>query len=37
MRPGLGLVPFAVDVHASQHGTPTRLMHAIDAGLVQEG
>lgn len=37
VRPGLGLVPFAVDAHASQYGTPTRLMHAVDAGLVPEG
>lgn len=34
IRPGLGLVPFAVDVHASQYGTTTRLLHA---GLVPEG
>ncbi|HEV2065757.1 MAG TPA: Type 1 glutamine amidotransferase-like domain-containing protein [Thermomicrobiales bacterium] len=37
IRPGLGLVPFAVDVHASQYGTPTRLLHAVRAGLVPEG
>lgn len=37
VRPGLGLVPFAVDVHASQYGTPTRLLHAISAGAVPEG
>ena len=37
IRPGLGLVPFAVDVHASQYGTPTRLLHAVNAGLVPEG
>jgi cyanophycinase len=36
-RPGLGLVPFAVDVHASQWGTLTRLVHAVAAGLVGEG
>jgi len=36
-RPGLGLVPFAVDVHASQWGTLTRLVHAVAAGLVDEG
>ena len=35
--PGLGLVPFAVDVHATQWGTLTRLVHAVDAGLVAEG
>ncbi len=37
IRPGLGLVPFAVDVHASQWGTLTRLLHAVQAGLVPEG
>jgi cyanophycinase len=37
VRPGLGLVPFAVDVHATQWGTLTRLAHAVDAGLVDEG
>ncbi len=37
VRPGLGLVPFAVDVHASQWGTLTRLLHALDLGLVVEG
>ena len=37
VRPGLGLVPFAVDVHATQWGTLTRLVHAVDAGLVAEG
>ncbi len=37
IRDGLGLVPFAVDVHASQYGTPTRLMHAVRAGVVAEG
>jgi cyanophycinase len=36
-RPGLGLVPFAVDVHASQWGTLTRLIHVVAAGLVDEG
>lgn len=37
VRPGMGLVPFAVDAHASQYGTPTRVMHAVDAGVVEEG
>ena len=37
IRPGLGLVPFAVDVHASQYGTTTRLLHAVRTGLVPEG
>ncbi|ASP39324.1 hypothetical protein CHH28_11835 [Bacterioplanes sanyensis] len=30
VRPGLGLVPFSLDVHASQWGTVTRLMHAVE-------
>lgn len=34
---GLGLIPFAVDVHASQWGTLLRLIHAVELGLVQEG
>jgi cyanophycinase len=34
---GLGLVPFAVDVHATQWGTLTRLVHAVAGGLVAEG
>jgi cyanophycinase len=37
VRPGLGLVPFAVDVHATQWGTLTRLVHAVDGGLVAGG
>ncbi len=37
IRTGLGLVPFAVDVHASQMGTLTRLIHAVESGLVAEG
>lgn len=37
VRPGLGLVPFAVDVHAGQSGTLTRLVHAVGGGLVGEG
>ena len=36
-KQGLGLVPFAVDVHASQMGTLTRLIHAVKLGLVDEG
>jgi cyanophycinase len=36
-RRGLGLVPFAVDVHATQWGTLTRLVHAVALGLVAEG
>jgi cyanophycinase len=37
VRPGLGLVDFAVDVHASQWGTVTRLLQAVACGLVSEG
>jgi len=37
VQPGLGLVPFAVDVHASQLGTLLRLIHAVDLGLVPNG
>ena len=37
VRPGLGLVPFAVDVHATQWGTLTRLVHAVRAGAVSDG
>lgn len=33
---GLGLVPFSIDVHASQLGTLTRLVHAVELGLVKE-
>jgi cyanophycinase len=37
VRDGLGLVDFAVDVHAAQWGTLTRLIAAVGAGLVDEG
>jgi cyanophycinase len=37
VRAGLGLVPFSVDVHASQWGTLTRLLHAVDTGRVEDG
>jgi cyanophycinase len=37
VHPGLGLVPFAVEVHATQWGTLTRLAHAVRAGLAPEG
>lgn len=37
VRDGLGLVPFAVDVHATQWGTLSRLVHAVDAGSADEG
>ncbi len=34
---GMGLVPFAVDVHSSQWGTLGRLVGAVEAGLLPEG
>jgi cyanophycinase len=34
--PGLGLVPFAVEVHAAQWGTLGRAVGAVRAGLVPE-
>ena len=37
VRPGLGLVPFLVDVHAAQWGTLNRLVHAVLAAHHQEG
>lgn len=37
VRKGLGLVDFAVDVHATQWGTFSRLVHAIDADFADEG
>jgi cyanophycinase len=37
VQPGLGLVPFAFDVHASQWGTLLRLIHAVELGIVQAG
>lgn len=37
VRSGLNLVPFAVEVHATQWGTLSRLIHAIDANLINCG
>ncbi|HEY4098236.1 MAG TPA: hypothetical protein VGM33_22115 [Baekduia sp.] len=37
VRSGLGLVPYAIDVHAAQWGTLGRLVHAVLEGLVPEG
>lgn len=34
LRPGLGLVPFAVDVHAAQAGTLGRTVALVEHGLV---
>jgi cyanophycinase len=36
VRPGLGLVPFAVEVHATQWGTLARAIAAVRSGLVAE-
>jgi cyanophycinase len=35
IRVGLGLAPFAVDVHAAQAGTLSRAVSAVAAGLVE--
>ena len=35
IRAGLGLVPFAVDVHAAQAGTVSRAVGAVAAGRVE--
>lgn len=35
LRDGLGLAPFAVDVHAAQAGTLSRAVAAVAAGLVE--
>lgn len=37
VRQGIGLLDFAVDVHAAQWGTLSRLVAAVDAGLVSDG
>lgn len=37
VRPGLDLIPFSVEVHASQFGTLTRLLHAVNLGLTADG
>ena len=34
---GLGLVDLAIDVHAAQRGTLSRLVAAVEAGLVPGG
>lgn len=36
VRPGLGLVAFAVDVHAGQMGTLSRLVNAVSCGAAAE-
>ena len=37
VRPGLGLVPFAVDVHAAQWGTLPRMIDAVERGAAPSG
>jgi cyanophycinase len=37
VRRGLGLVKFAVDVHATQWGTLSRAVHTVDARFAGEG
>ena len=37
VRPGLGLVPFVVDVHGAQWGTLNRLVHGLVAADLAEG
>ena len=37
VRPGLGLVPFAIDVHCGTWGTLTRLINAVAHGMVESG
>ena len=36
VRPGLGLVPFALECHAGQQGTLIRLIHAVAMEMVGE-
>lgn len=37
VAPGIGLVDVAIDVHAAQWGTLSRLVAAVEAGLVEGG
>ena len=37
VKKGLGLVNFSIDVHATQWGTLSRLIHAIDLKICDEG
>jgi cyanophycinase len=37
VRPGIGLVPFSVDVHCAQWGTLARLVSAVGRGLTASG
>lgn len=37
IRNGLGLIDFSIDVHGSQWGTLTRLLHAVDQNKILDG
>jgi cyanophycinase len=37
VAPGIGLVDVAIDAHAAQWGTVSRLIAAVEAGLVEGG
>jgi cyanophycinase len=37
VRPGLALTPFSVDVHCAQWGTLSRLVAAVESGLIEQG
>lgn len=37
VRDGLGLMPHSIDVHCGQWGTITRLINALDSGLIESG
>ena len=37
LKSGLGLLPFSVDVHATQWGTLLRLIHAVETGSTRLG
>ncbi len=37
VRPGAGLVPFAVEINTGETGSLTRLIHAVAGGQINEG
>jgi len=37
VRDGLGLLPLSIDVHCGQWSTITRLIHAVNAGMIEVG
>jgi cyanophycinase len=37
LAPGIGLVDVAIDAHAAQWGTVSRLVAAVEAGLIEGG